>query len=95
MMWTGWLGFGCAVLSAAGVAFLAAIDPKRRRDARRPAWSNTRRLAAVALFVPGVVLGLAGLWSEFLIWSGAAAVLGWAIAAMSNLTWRRRDGENG
>jgi MFS family permease len=95
MMLTGWLGLGCAVLSAAGVAILAAIDPKRRRDARRSAWSNTRRLVTLGLFAPGIVLGFAGLWVEFLIWVGAAAVLGWAIAAMSNVQWLRRDGETG
>ena len=93
MMPLGLLGLGCAVLSAAGVVFLAALDPKRRRDARRAAWSNARRLMAFAVFAPGIVLGFFGLWSEFLVWIGAAAVLGWAIAAISNVQWRRRDGD--
>ena len=77
MMLVGWLGLGCALLSAAGVAILAAIDPKRRRDSRRAARSAMRWLLVLAIFIPGVALGLAGRWSDFLLWIGAAAVLGW------------------
>jgi MFS family permease len=95
MMLVGWLGLGCALLSAAGVAILAAIDPKRRRDARRAAGSAMRRLLVLAIFIPGVALGLAGRWSDFLIWIGAAAVLGWGIAALFNVRGRQRNQENG
>ena len=89
MMPLGLLGLGCAVLSAAGVVFLAALDPKRRRDARRASWSSARRLMAFAVFAPGIVLGFFGLWSEFLVWIGAAAVLGRDIQrAMAPARWR-------
>jgi hypothetical protein len=92
-MLIGWLGLGCALLSAAGVALLAATDPRRRRDARRAARPAMRRLVLLAIFVPGIALGLAGRWSDFLIWIGAAAILGWAIAALSNVRRRRRNKE--
>jgi hypothetical protein len=91
MMLVGWLGFGCALLSTAGVAVLAAIDPKRRRDARRSAHSGVRWFVGIAIFVPGIALGVAGRWSDFLIWVGAAAVFGWAVAALSNMPSRRRS----
>ena len=94
MMLVGWLGLGCALLSAAGVAILAAIDPKRRHDSRRAARSAMRWLLVLAIFIPGVALGLAGRWSDFLLWIGAAAVLGWAIAALFNVRRRRVDQEN-
>jgi MFS family permease len=89
MMSVGLLGLGCALLSAAGVAILAAIDPKRRRDARRAPRSGLRWLLVLAIFIPGAVLGVAGRWSDFLIWVGAAAVLGWGIAALFNVLRER------
>jgi hypothetical protein len=82
MMLLGWLGFGGALVSAACIALLAALDPKRRGAV--PARRGMRRLLAVAAFVPGIVLGIAGRWSDVLIWVGAAAVLGWAIAALAS-----------
>jgi hypothetical protein len=94
MMFLDWLGLGCAVFSAAGVAILAATDPKRRRGSRRPARSAMRRLVLLAIFVPGVALGFAGRWSDFLIWIGAAAVLGWGIAALFNVRRHQRSERN-
>ena len=94
MMLVGWLGFGCALLSAAGVAILAAIDPKRRRDSRRRVRSALQRLLAIAIFIPGIALGLAGRWSDFLIWIGAAAVLGWGITALFNVRRQRNEARN-
>jgi MFS family permease len=82
MMPVGLLGLGCALLSAAGVAILAAIDPKRRRGTRRAARSGTRRLLWFTVFIPGVALGIAGRWGDVLIWIGATALFGWAIAAL-------------
>jgi hypothetical protein len=83
MMLLDWLGLGCALLSAACIALLAALDPKHRGavSARR----GTRRMLAIAAFMPGIALGVAGRWSDFLIWVGAAAIFGWAIAALANL----------
>jgi hypothetical protein len=94
MMLVDWLGLGCALFSAAGVAILAAIDPKRRSDRRRAARSAIRRLLVLAIFIPGVALGFAGQWSDFLIWVGAAAMLGWGIAALFNVRWRQRNEKN-
>jgi hypothetical protein len=84
----GWLGLGCALLSAAIVAILAVIDPKRRRSMDRGARSGLRRLLALAVFVPGIALGCAGRWNDFLVWVGAAAIFGWAIAALANVRSR-------
>lgn len=89
MMLIGWLGLGFALLSAAGVAILAAIDPKRRRDGRRAARPGLRWLLTLLIFVPGAALAFAGRWIDFLIWIGAAAIFGWAIAALSNAGWIR------
>ena len=95
MMLVGWLGFGCALFSAAGVAILAVIDPKRKRNSRYAARSATRRLLALAVFIPSVALGLAGCWSDFLIWIGATAMFGWGIAALINVPWRQPSEKNG
>lgn len=84
MMLVDLLGLGCALLSAAGIAVLAATDPKRRGNTSRSARSGTRRFVWLAALAPGVALGVAGRWSDFLIWVGAAAVLGWGIAVLSN-----------
>jgi hypothetical protein len=85
MMLLGWLGLSGALVSAACIALLAAADPKRRGAApARPGW---RQLLLSATFVPGLALGVVGRWSDFLIWVGAAAIFGWAIAALAN---RRR-----
>ena len=82
MMLLGWLGLSGALVSAACIALLAAADPKRRGAAlARPVF---RRLLIAAAFMPGIALGIAGRWSDFLIWIGAAAILGWAIAALVN-----------
>jgi hypothetical protein len=35
--------------------------------------------------MPGLALGVAGRWGDFLIWIGASAILGWAIAALANM----------
>ena len=88
MMLLGWLGLSGALVSAACIAVLAAVDPKRRGVARaRP---SLRRLLIAAIFMPGLALGVAGRWSDFLIWVGAAAIFGWAIAALVNTRRRPR-----
>jgi len=93
MMLIGWLGIGCALLSAIGIAILAMIDPKRRRDERRAARRGLRWLLTLSIFIPGVALVFAGRWTDFLIWIGAAAIFGWAIAALANVQWRGRSKE--
>lgn len=83
MMLLGWLGLGAAFFSAVCAALLAEFDPKRRNKiTARP---GTRRLLLVAMFLPGFVLAFAERWSDFLIWIGAAAIFGWAIAALTNM----------
>jgi hypothetical protein len=82
MMLLGWLGLSGALVSAACIALLAAVDPKRRGIAL--ARHGLRGLLLSATFTPGLALGVAGRWSDFLIWIGAAAILGWAITALAN-----------
>jgi hypothetical protein len=88
MMLLGWLGMGAAFFSAVCIALLAEFDPKRRKDIT--AHPGIRRLLLLAVFLPGFVLAFAGRWSDFLIWIGAAAIFGWAIAALTNMR-RNRD----
>jgi hypothetical protein len=88
MMLLGWLGLFGALASAVCIAFLAAVDP-RRRGSVVLARSGLRRLLIAATFMPGLALGVAGRWSDLLIWVGAAAIFGWAIAALANM--RRKD----
>jgi MFS family permease len=90
MMVVNLLGLGCAILSAAGIAVLAATDPKRRRGVSRAARTGGRALLWLMVLAPGLALGFAGRWSDFLIWVGAAAILGWAIAALTN-AWPRTN----
>jgi len=81
-MMLGWLGLSGALVSAACIALLAAVDPRRRGVVRaRP---GLRRLLMAAAIVPGLALGIAGRWSDFLIWVGAVAIFGWAIAVLAN-----------
>jgi hypothetical protein len=84
-MLDGGLGFVCAFASAAAIAALAASDPKRRRARRGQTNSTTRWTLLLATLIPGITLAAAGRWTDVLVWVGAAAVLGWAIAALSNL----------
>jgi hypothetical protein len=86
-MSVGLPGLVWALFSAAGIAILAATDPKRRRKTRG-ARSAMRLLLLLLILAPGAALGVAGRWSDFLIWIGAAAVFGWAVAALSN-AWSR------
>lgn len=88
MMLLGWLGLFCALVSAACIALLAAADPKRRGT--HPARPGLRRLLVFAALMPGLALGVAGLWSDFLIWVGAAAIFGWTIAVVVNMRRRPR-----
>ena len=82
MMLLGWLGLCGALVSTICIGLLAASDPKRRGvGSARP---GMRRLLLLAMFLPGLALGIAGRWSDFLIWIGAAAIFGWAIAALAN-----------
>jgi hypothetical protein len=89
-MSVGLPGLVWAVVSAAGIAILAATDPKRRRMIQSATRSAARLLLLLGILTPGVALGVAGRWSDFLIWIGATAVFGWAIAALSNVWSKSR-----
>ena len=91
MMLVNLLGLGCAILSVGFIAVLAATDPKRRGGAARTALAVPRWLLWLAAFAPGAALCVAGRWSDVLIWIGAAALLGWAAAALANNTARARQ----
>ena len=79
------LGLACALASTIGLAWLAATDPKRQRGHEALPARRGRLLAAALAFVPGLWLAGTGRGVAFLIWIGAAAVLGWAVAALANL----------
>jgi hypothetical protein len=83
MMLLDWLGPGCALISAACIALLAAVDPRRR--GALPARAGLRGLLAFAALLPGIALAVTGRWTDFLIWIGAAGIFGWAIAVLANL----------
>ncbi|MEM7508379.1 MAG: hypothetical protein AAF415_16725 [Pseudomonadota bacterium] len=74
-------------VSSAGIAYLAATDPKRRRAFRQVELTAPRRtvLARIAVFAPGVALVTLGSAGPVVIWAGALTVFGWAIAALSPL----------
>ncbi|MEM6480555.1 MAG: hypothetical protein AAF681_01820 [Pseudomonadota bacterium] len=81
---TGASIFALIVLSLAGLGYLAATDPKRRRIfkqskiERRPfAWP-----ARIATFAPGLYLTIIGHWSGLSIWAGAVTTVGWAMVAI-------------
>jgi hypothetical protein len=89
MILLGWLGLSGALFSAGCIAFLAASDPRRRGVAAR---HRSRWLVTSAAFAPGLMLGIGGRWSDFLIWIGMAAIMGWGIAALASSNFKRRAG---
>jgi hypothetical protein len=74
-------------ISLSALLPLALRDPKRLRSAVRLGAApqdalgvtRRRRLGWVSV-TPGLLLALAGQWPAFLIWLGAAAACGWALA---------------
>jgi len=79
------------LISAAGLAHLAATDAKRRRAFGQPPRRGARHgtAARIVLFGPGGALALAGDWAGFAIWLGALSCGGWALVAVDPPTWRR------
>ncbi len=71
-------------LSGAGLAWLAAINPKRRRvyglprRVGRGAWQAWG--AASLVLLPGLALPALGQVAAFVLWLGAVTVMGWLIA---------------
>ena len=65
-----------------GLAYFTATDPKRRRAFKLP--PRRRRVvlpACILVLAPGVLLLVFGRGAGFVIWLGAATVLGWLMAA--------------
>ncbi|SEA90522.1 hypothetical protein [Rubrimonas cliftonensis] len=79
------------LISAAGLAHLAATDAKRRRAFGLSPHRAARHghAARIMLFGPGGALALAGDWAGFAIWLGALSCGGWALVAVDPPTWRR------
>lgn len=82
------LGTVAAVaVTLGGIARLAATDPKRRRSFGLEPYRRPRQvaLAMTAVFLPGVLLLAIGTGADFVAWTGAVCVAGWAVAAVSPL----------
>jgi hypothetical protein len=88
------LGLVFALLTTIGWALLAVNDPKRGREHAKPTASRLRVVGLVAGLVPGLWLAFAGEGVAFLIWIGAAAVLGWTVSACANWKWAARQSES-
>lgn len=74
----------CTLVSLLGTVGLAASDPKRLRlkAATKPRFV---RVGFVLLtLAPGFWLGATLQGAGFLLWVGASAVLGWAVAALAS-----------
>ncbi|GAB3273163.1 hypothetical protein GCM10027297_06230 [Parahaliea aestuarii] len=73
-----------SLLSGLGLAWLAAVNPKRRRvyGLSRPApvvpWQKWAM--AVLVLLPGVLLVVFGQVAGFVLWLGAVTVIGWMVA---------------
>ncbi|WP_116367028.1 hypothetical protein [Parahaliea mediterranea] len=84
MMLTLLLFVAACLLSSLGFAWLAAVNPKRRRvyGLARPAAPAPWQKLAMALLVlaPGVLLLLCGQVAGFVLWLGAITVIGWVVA---------------
>ena len=75
-----------ALVSVVGILGLAASDPKRLRGKGRVPPPRVRTAFAFLVLAPGVWLAATAQGVAFLIWIGASAVLGWAIAALAGRT---------
>ena len=83
-----WLA--CTFVSVVALGLAALHDPKRLRFRQKlfrvgaisrveaQPWSvSTRRLMAVLVLLPGVLLGATGLWAGFMLWMGFTFTAGW------------------
>ena len=71
-------------LSLAGLGWLSATDPKRRRAFGLPALTTERPARAVWALVPlpGMLVPFWSGAAGFVIWLGATSVLGWVLVAV-------------
>lgn len=71
-------------VSLAGIAYLTATDPKRRRTFHRPRVEGRRARAGwAAVVLPGLLVPVWGGGAGFVIWLGTVSVVGWVVAAVS------------
>ena len=76
------LTLAAVAVSLAGLVYLAATDPKRRRAFNLPPCSRRLALFAwIVVFAPGAALLAAEQTAAFVIWLGAGTIAGWLVAA--------------
>lgn len=68
-------------ISVAGLVYLTATDPKRRRSFRLSARPRFAIVGWIVAIAPGAALLVAGETAAFLIWIAAATIVGWLLAA--------------
>ena len=66
--------------SAAALALMGLLDPKRRRSRGEPAATVGRRAAVLGLAACGLAAAVAGGAAALLVWAMAAAAVGWALS---------------
>jgi hypothetical protein len=82
----------CTLVSLLGTIGLAASDPKRLRRKAATIPRPARTGFVLLTLAPGIWLAATMQGVGFLLWIGASAVLGWAVAALaSQSTARRKD----
>ncbi len=77
---------------------MAAANSSTAESGRLHPWLRALLAGPCALglaALPGLALGVAGRWSDFLIWIGAAAILGWALTSLTNMRPKSRTGPQG
>ena len=82
-MSAAWIAAICTLVSALGILGLAASDPKRRRSRIDHPSRLVRTGLTILALAPGVWLAATLQGAAFLLWIGASAVLGWAVAALA------------
>lgn len=72
-------------VSLLGLAYLAAVDPKRRRSfgLAAPRHPGLAMFVWPVVFLPGIVLLLLGQSAGFVLWFACVTVAGWRLAAMA------------
>ncbi|QQD17052.1 hypothetical protein I6N98_11790 [Spongiibacter nanhainus] len=82
----------CTLVSVVALGLAALHDPKRLRFRQKlfrvgaigrveaqPWPVGARRLLAILMVLPGVLLGIMGLWAGFMLWLGLTVTAGWLL----------------
>lgn len=81
---TAWLSLLSIAVSAVALTYLRATDAKRRRlFGLVPVPRRFPIAAKLAVWLPGIALGLLGDVAALVIWMGATTVVGWGIASLT------------